>query len=551
MKRHLLHITLLFCVVAAVFHRTILAEISLVDDMTMIQGMLEAKHFDLPSIFFPGGGSGVYYRPLIGLSFWVEKHFWNLHPSLLHLDNILCHLANVLLLYLLALRILADDLRRGYAPLAAALLFALHPLVNESVAWISGRTDLLATFFILLSAIFLYRFREKGKRRHLVMAALLLVPGVLAKETALAFPLAAAWLLTPRREASLGTTNAPRMQGKLIRRAAWGVAGTLAFLLAAWLLRKAAFTSMDRRITHAVELILGAPGDTLCDMIAASGFYLKKFLLPLPLNFTITVISPWYLPLGIGEALLCLWCARRRDLPAVLFLAGSSLILPALLVVSNAVTWTPYAERYGYPALPFWILAAIIWGNDLTGRFRISSRATSAAVIGLILVSAAICWERNGLWLSNVALMADSVEKAPLFVRARQYYMLALATKGDKAGARREQRIALAMASNRFVPEQDLTLAEDLLRRGLHEKLFPFVEGKMRAEQGDTPRLYETMRLFYRELYQRTGDERVAARIISYDEIKGSLRTPLPLTLLLFSRGTGEVLFQENRELHG
>jgi hypothetical protein len=540
MKRHLLHIALLACVVAAVFHRLILAEISLVDDFVMLQGMLASKHFDLHGIFFPGSGSGFYYRPMIGLSFWIEKLIWHLHPSMLHLDNILFHLANALLLYVVALRILPDRLRKGYAPLVAALLFAFHPLVTESIAWISGRTDLLATTFVLMSTLMVLRYRESGKSYHLVLAALVLVPGILTKETALAFPLAAAWLLAVRSEeaqAPAGGSNPPRRPVRLWLRGALGVMGTLAFLLGAFLLRKLAFTSDDGRIVKALSLILDSPRTILADMIAAFGFYLKKFFLPLPLNFTITDISPWYLAVGIGVVLVCLWCALRRDLPAVLFLAGCCMILPPLLITTGAVAWTPYAERYCYPALPFWILASLIWGDRLTLSMHISKRATQAMVISLIVISAAITWERNGLWLTNEALMADTIDKAPLFARVRQYYMLTLTKKGDKIGARRQEEITMAMYNTRYVPELDLTLAEDLVRRGIHKKVFDYVESKMRGDFGVTPQLHTTMRQFYRELYKRTQDEQVKARIISYEAFRDSVSTDMPL--MLFKPGKG------------
>ncbi|MBI2353978.1 MAG: glycosyltransferase family 39 protein [Deltaproteobacteria bacterium] len=532
MRRHFLHITLLVCVVAAIFHRLMLAEISVVDDMVLLKGMLESERFDLGGLFFPGGGAGVYYRPMTGLSFWIESLLWSLRPSMLHLVNILFHLANVLLLYVMSIRILPDDMRKGYAPLAAALLFAFHPLVNESVAWISGRTDLLATVFVLLSTLAVQRCRETGRSRYLAVAAVALIPGVLAKETALAFPLAAAWLLSDRREGAhspAGATNPSRQAGRFLRRAAWGAAATLAFLLGVFLLRKQAFTADDNRIDKALGLIVDSPGAILADMLSAFGFYLKKFLLPLPLSFTITAISPWYLAVGIGVVLGCMWCALRRDLPAVLFLAGCCMILPALLLTNGAVAWTPYAERYCYPALPFWVMAAVMRGSRLIRQMRISDRAAHATVITVIVVSAVITWERNGLWLTNEALMADTVDKAPMFARVRQYYMLALAAKGDTAGAKRQENISLAMDGSRYVPEQDLDLAEDLVRRGLHKKVFDFVESKLRAEFGDTPRLYTTMRLFYRELYERTRDEQVRARIIPYEALRDSVRTDMPL----------------------
>jgi hypothetical protein len=104
-------------------------------------------------------------------------------------------------------------------------------------------------------------------------------------------------------------------------------------------------------------------------------------------------------------------------------------------------------------------------------------------------------------------------------------------------GAKRQEDISLAMDSYRYVPEQDLALAEDLVRRGIHKKVFDYIENKMRRNFGVTPQLHTTMRLFYRELYERTQDEQVKARIISYEAFRDSVSTDMPL--MLFKPGKG------------
>src|SRR5690242_10177233 len=74
----------------------------------------------------------------------------------MHLENVLFHLLNVLLLFAVARRYAPEQ--EGRPPLlalTAALLFALHPINAEAVNWISGRSDLIACFFVLLSAFLL------------------------------------------------------------------------------------------------------------------------------------------------------------------------------------------------------------------------------------------------------------------------------------------------------------------------------------------------------------------------------------------------------------
>ena len=92
------------------------------------------------------------YYPLVHTTFWLEYQTWGLEPVGYHVVNVLLHLAVALLWWVL--------LRRMGLPCAwlAAMLFALHPVHVESVAWITERKNVLSGVFYLLAAISYWQF---------------------------------------------------------------------------------------------------------------------------------------------------------------------------------------------------------------------------------------------------------------------------------------------------------------------------------------------------------------------------------------------------------
>ena len=102
------------------------------------------------------------YNPLSWLSYALDYQLWGLQPSGYHLTNLLLHATNVILFYFLSLRLLllamprifkAEKMRLIVSSLFAALIFGLHPLRVESVAWVSERRDVLCGFFYLLAIL--------------------------------------------------------------------------------------------------------------------------------------------------------------------------------------------------------------------------------------------------------------------------------------------------------------------------------------------------------------------------------------------------------------
>ncbi len=95
-----------------------------------------------------------YFRPLNRFTYMLDYRLFELNPFWYHLENIFIHLANALLLFYLLSR---EVFKRVIPAAIAALLFAVHPANAEAVNFISGRNNVLAVFFVLLSLIFYLR----------------------------------------------------------------------------------------------------------------------------------------------------------------------------------------------------------------------------------------------------------------------------------------------------------------------------------------------------------------------------------------------------------
>jgi len=120
-----------------------------------------------------------YYRPLNRATYLLDYRMAGMNPAWYHGANVLIHLGNVILLYLVSLRLLPDRT----AALIAALLFAVHPANSEAVNFISARNSLLALFFSLAAFLAFLEARGMGKRLPL-LSALFFFCGLLSKETA-------------------------------------------------------------------------------------------------------------------------------------------------------------------------------------------------------------------------------------------------------------------------------------------------------------------------------------------------------------------------------
>ncbi|MCX7878300.1 MAG: tetratricopeptide repeat protein [Ignavibacteria bacterium] len=135
---------------------------------------------------------GRYYRPIVSASYAVDYALWGFNPFGFHLTNVLIHTVCSVLFYLLLVLMF-----RGYASsvknyiiLASGLVFALHPIHTEAVAWISGRTDSICGLFYFLSFIFYLKFKQDRRKLFAVLLCFSYLLAMLAKEMAVTLPVA-------------------------------------------------------------------------------------------------------------------------------------------------------------------------------------------------------------------------------------------------------------------------------------------------------------------------------------------------------------------------
>ena len=134
-----------------------------------------------------------WYKPLVYLSWSVENYFFGLNPKVFHLNNLLLHLFNTLLLFSLFKSILGKlkypDWTIPYLAFFGALAFALHPMRVESVAWAMERKDVLFSFFFLSSTWFYLKYLNTKKYSSLLIGSLLFSLGLLSKSMIITLPL--------------------------------------------------------------------------------------------------------------------------------------------------------------------------------------------------------------------------------------------------------------------------------------------------------------------------------------------------------------------------
>lgn len=128
-----------------------------------------------PNSFLP------YYRPMLTVSFMLDAQIGGLSPLVYHLTNIIIHVTASSLVFTLFTRL-------GYArwqSFLAGLIFTVHPVLSQGVAWIPGRNDSLLAVFTLASFLYFVDFLQKRQWRHYLLHVVFFILAIYTKETAL------------------------------------------------------------------------------------------------------------------------------------------------------------------------------------------------------------------------------------------------------------------------------------------------------------------------------------------------------------------------------
>jgi len=359
------------------------------DDINLIRGPGGAENME-PSQFF----TGTYYYaylPFYGLSYWCDLALaGGVNTTWMHFVNVLWHAAAAYAFFVLLLR-LTDN---RVAALFGSLLFVVHPMHVESVAWIAGRKELISAFFLFVAWL-LHLRGEEGSRLAIVGGVVCFLIACFTKASAVVLPgllLAAAWLL-------------PRYEG---RRKSAAVA-TWPLWVAALLpvvvhLAVAVDRGVIREIADAGQRSLWWAkgwGDSICRALVPYGLSIEY-----P---EVRTVSSGAAALGgflVAVAALAVFGLRRRA-PYVAF--GIAGFLIALAPFNNVFPATDVlaADRYAYLSV-FGLAMAFGWLASRGPKFAFGVAGLAVVYLGLSLHGAVRFQSDEVLWTRTIEARPDA-----------------------------------------------------------------------------------------------------------------------------------------------
>jgi len=380
------------------------------------------------------------YYPLTGTSFWVDYHLWGFWTLPYHVENVLLHAVAVLLFWSLLKRIEAPG------ALLAAGVMALHPMMVESVAWVTERKNALSMVLFLGALLSYGRFTrfwnadgvgpDPSRRvpppphrgNFYFLAAALFLAACLAKATVCAFP--AVLLL-------IGWWKRGRLRWRediIPTLPLFAASVSLGVIIASLEHTHVGAIGPEWRLSFAERFLIA--GRAIC-------FYTGKLLWPAQVCFIygrwpidVTAWQQWAWPIGVLVGLLAFWLHRDRisrgPLVAFLYFIGTGFPLLGFMDC--------YGMRYSFvwdhwayiPSLGLIALFCAVLTKVSEDLLTTTSRVLLSGA--LLLAFGALTWQQAGVYRDDQTLWRDTVNKNPSAWIAENY----LGFYADKNGAARE-----------------------------------------------------------------------------------------------------------------
>ena len=342
------------------------------------------------------------YHPLTTLGYAIDYKIAGDAPGLYHFVNIVMHLLNILLVFILIKRIAPKN---DYVALITAAFFAVHPLHVESVAWVSERKDVLYTFFFLLSLIFYTDYLKTGQLKNLLLAGLLFLLSCFSKSAAVILPLVMLLFDYYLNRKFTWKTIAEKIPFFAI---------SLVFGLLAMNSQKAAMPVTEEQIIPFLDRIFIVSNSFILYIIKAFVPYHLSALYPYPADLGSGLSITYYISaIGLALLLFFVWYSRRWGKDVIfgfLFFVITIILVLQIITVGNATM----ADRYTYvPYIGIFFIVGKLF-ESLSAKTNKSNKnmLLSTLVLGGVIF-AAITFFRIDKWKNDETLFSDVMEKYP------------------------------------------------------------------------------------------------------------------------------------------
>ena len=395
------------------------------------------------------------WHPMTWLSHMLDAQLFGPNSKGHHLTNLLFHIANVLLLFLVLLRMTGALWQSGFV----AALFALHPLNVESVAWVAERKNVLSTFFWLLTMWAYIRYAQKTNLKRYSLVILFFAMGLMSKPMLVTLPfvllLLDYWPL--RRLQSDRRTAISRLVYEKIPLLVL-VAGSVVTTLTVQKMGGAlgslnAFPIQERVINALVSYWL----------------YLQKMIWPGGLAIFYAhpenTLSVWK---GLATAALlalvttaAIRLARRAPYFAVGWFWYLGTLIPVIQLVQTGSI--AMADRYAYVPL-IGIFIIIAWGlPELLAKWRLRSRILTIAAGIWISTLMLMTWNQVSHWKNSITIFSHAIEvtdiEYPDFLLAHNNLANALLAEGRTGKAISHYKMAINLMPDYAVNHSHLANA--------------------------------------------------------------------------------------------
>jgi len=531
---------------------------------------------DVRGAFFPPPGLPQfipsYYRPVVFVTLLLDRAVWGTNLFGFHFDVWLLHALTAGLFFLLMRAVLAARAEEGrgsgrgngWSAVAAGLLFAVHPVHAEAVAWIMGRADVLAALFTvggLLAALRVSARSGSVNPPHAgsagdtsaarafalgISVAVLSALALLSKESAIVLPALAAIVLFG--SSGISPEGGRRLeQGPLsAKRNRIAIGAATCGIVLALVLR--AFAGMGNAASNASATVTAtAPSGGAAASTAASAWTEVLARLPGALVFSMQrLVWPWPAPVfhaqvpGIGwigalGALLFLalaaaaWATSRSGKAAALFTCAA--LLPGLAPALTRVSLSPVADRYLYmPSLGVcWMAGAIAASGVVAVRAKPGAgRARAAAFLTLVALS---LWMVAAAWTTARAVASyrndatfwpAALERAPSDPFLLMKHGQQLADAGRFAEGEAELRRALELGGETLGRSTRTVVLDNLgdiaLRAGRLDEAKPWLDRALETGPGYAPAHLHLARWHRAKALGAAGDPSDPAKALAADE---------------------------------
>lgn len=339
------------------------------------------------------------YQPFTNLTFAIEHHFFGFSSVVFHLDNVLLHLLSTWVLFVLVKRISGNII----TAFVVSLLFGIHPMHVEEVAWASERKDVLYALFYLLSLLFYVKYIGTGYRsRYYVMCFLFFIASLLSKSEAITLPLLLIAIdIYKNRKINIRTI------GEKLPLLAFSVAAIILSVIS---------QHSDGGLGQVSAASYGFVNRIFLFTTIPS-FYIVKLFLPFRLSAMHYYpdmhngMLPWMYYVSLPFAVTVTWFLMKKDrlsndkIFGAMFFAITICVMPQLVSVGPSLT----PERYSY--IPYIGLMFIV-GQWLSGFTSESGKKIAWGIFaGFALMFCILSWLRIDVWRNSEVLLTDIIEK--------------------------------------------------------------------------------------------------------------------------------------------